>query len=221
MSEKSNIFSDMQRAHHESSSAPASLVQTIARKIKADPGGVFSPVDFVGPGNRAAVDQALSRMTSKGELVRIGRGFYSKPRSHPLLGDLVPDAYAIARALAGKGKLRLQPSGAYAANLLGLSEQVPMKLSFLTDGVSRTVRLAGQEITLKHTTPRNMAATGRISGLVIQALRYWKQNNVNPELLGKLKRHLKPRDRAILLTDAPLAPAWIGRIMRQIATERD
>ena len=221
MSEKNDIFSNMNQTSHSSSNGPASLAETIARKIKADPGGVFSPVDFVGPGNRAAVDQALSRMTAKGELLRIGRGFYSQPRSHPLLGNLVPDADAIARALAGKGKLRLQPTGAYACNLLGLSEQVPMKLSFLTDGVSRVVRLAGQEIVLKHTTPRNMAATGRISGLVIQALRYWKRANVSPELLDKLKRRMKPRDRSVLLADAALAPAWIGHVMRQIAVGRD
>ncbi len=57
--------------------------------------------------------------------------------------------------------------GAYAADLLGLSEQVPLKLQFLTDGASRTVQIDNQTIALKHATPKNMVTAGRISGFVI------------------------------------------------------
>lgn len=124
----------------------------------------------------------------------------------------------MAAALAGKGRLHLQPSGAYAANLLGLTDQVPMKLVFLTDGSSRTVKMGGQEIVLKHTTPRNMAAAGRVSGLVIQALRHWKQPNVDKRIIGQLRRRLSAKDKAALRADAPLAPAWIARIMRDLAS---
>jgi len=133
----------------------------------------------------------------------------------------MPTADEIATAVAGKGKLRLQPSGSYAANLLGLSEQVPLKLAFLTDGVSRTVRVGGQQITLKHTTPRSIATAGRISGLVIQALRHLKQPRVDSNIIATLQRRLSAKDKAVLLTDAPLAPAWIAIIMRQIAANKD
>src|SRR5260221_637340 len=153
----------------------SSLTQSILDRILSAPGQVFGPTDFASLGSRDAVDHALSRLTLKGVLRRIGRGFYDRPRSHPKLGILLPGAEALAKALADKGHLQLQPSGAYAANLLGLTEQVPMKLAFLTNGASRTVKMGGQEIVLKHTTPRNMATAGRVSGTVIQALRHWKQ----------------------------------------------
>jgi hypothetical protein len=131
----------------------------------------------------------------------------------------LPSSDALAKAIADKASLRLQPSGAYAANLLGLTEQVPMKLAFLTDGASRSVQVGKQIILLRHTTPRNMATAGRISGLVIQALRHFKQTNVDDSVIEKLTVRLTAEDKKVLLQDAPLAPVWIGNIMRRIAQE--
>lgn len=197
-----------------------SVDSAIRDKLRRAPAGqVFSPNDFVHLGGRAAVDKVLSRLAAAGEVRRIARGLYDLPRTHQLLGALLPAADDIARALADKASLRLQPSGAYAANLLGLTEQVPMKLVFLTDGASRTVLVGNQSILLKHTTPRNMATAGRISGLVIQALRHLKQANVDAQVVARLRSRLTAEDKAVLLADAPFAPAWIADIMRAIATE--
>ncbi len=202
--------------------APVSIDAAIRAQISAaEKGRVFSPADFTGLGSRTAVDKVLSRLTASGELRRIARGLYDRPRSHPVLGALLPSTDEIARALAGKGNLRLQPSGAYAANLLGLSEQVPLKLAYLTDGASRKVQIGSRHITLKHTTPRNMATAGRISGLVIQALRYLKQPNIDEQILTRLRKRLSKKDKAVLLADAAFAPAWIADVMRRIARGED
>lgn len=192
-----------------------------AQLLAAEAGRVFSPSDFAHLGNRAAIDKVLSRLTASGDLRRIVRGLYDIPRTHALLGPLLPSADDDAQAIACKGSLRLQPSGAYAANLLGLSEQAPMKLAFLTDGASRTVYIGGQTIILKHTTPRNMAAAGRISGLVIQALRHLKQAHVDAGVISTLKARLTMDDKATLLADAVLAPVWIADLMRRIAHDAD
>jgi hypothetical protein len=73
----------------------------------------------------------------------------------------------VASALANRDATRLQPLGAYAANLLGLTEQVPAKVVFLTYGPERRINIGRQEIALKNTTPRNMAAAGKMIGTVI------------------------------------------------------
>ena len=184
-------------------------------------GQVFSPSDFLHMGSRAAVDKVLSRLVASGKVRRTARGLYDIPRTHAILGPLLPSAVLIAQAIADRGSLRLQPSGAYAANLLGLTEQVPMKLAFLTDGASRTVHIGNQTIILKHTTPRNMATAGRISGLVIQALRHLKQAHIDDEVIAALRARLTPEDKTVLLADAPLAPAWIADVMRRIAQDKD
>jgi hypothetical protein len=68
----------------------------------------------------------------------LAHGVYDFPKEHPVLGPLSPSAEEVARALAGRDHTRLQPAEAYAANVLGLSDQVPAKAVFLTDAPTRT-----------------------------------------------------------------------------------
>jgi hypothetical protein len=133
------------------------------------------------------------------------------------MGLLMPSPDAIAGALAGKAGIRLQPSGAYAANRLGLSTQVPARILYLTDGPSRMVRVGNQEIRLQRTTPRSMAPAGRVSGLVIQALRHLGQKHVDDAVIRTLQRTLSDLDKARLLKDIAYAPAWVGKHLREIA----
>jgi hypothetical protein len=180
-------------------------------------GNVFTPNHFLDLGSRRAVDVALFRLSKQGVIRRLARGLYDFPKSHPVLGVLSPSPDVVAKALTDKSRIRLQPSGAYAANLLHLSDQVPVKIVFLTDGPSKTVRFGGQQIRLKHTTPKNMATAGRMSGLVIQALRYLGKPNVDDTVIQKLRRTLSSADRQQLLKDVAYAPAWIGAHFREIA----
>jgi hypothetical protein len=134
-------------------------------------GAVFTPARFLDLGTRGAIRLALFRLVKRRLIRRLTRGLFDYPRIHPELGQLSPSAEKIAQALAKNDRIRIQPAGAYAANLLGLSEQVPAKVVFLTDGPSRTVKIGRQEIHLRHTSLRHMAAADRPSGLVIQALK--------------------------------------------------
>ncbi|MBW3596093.1 MAG: hypothetical protein KY475_02330, partial [Planctomycetes bacterium] len=164
-----------------------------------------------------AVDTALHRLTRKGAIRRLARGVYDFPKEHPVLGPLQPSAEAVAKALAGRDRTRIQPAGAYAANALGLSEQVPAKAVFLTDGPSRTVKIGSTTIQLRRTTPKNMAAAGRLSGLLIQALRGIGRENMTPERRARLKRTLPAKERQELIKDIKLAPAWMHPIFRELA----
>ncbi len=178
---------------------------------------MFTPSDFLDLGSRRGVDLALHRLVEKKTLRRLARGLYEYPREHPELGTLSPDIEKVAKTLAGKDRIRLQPAGAYATNLLGLSEQVPAKVVFLTDGQSRTVKIGRQEIQLRHTTPRNMATAGRLSGLLMQAFRHLGKEHITPERLAHLKRSVPGKERRQLLKDIPLAPTWMHSFFREIA----
>ena len=198
-----------------------SIDSQILRRIRSKGGGwVFTPADFRDLGSRTAIDLALLRHKRNGTIRQLARGIYDRPSRHPRLGLLSPSVDAVARAVAGRDASRLQPSGAYAANLLGLSNQVPMKVVFLTDGPSRKVQIGKQELILKRTTPRNMAASGRTSGLVIQALRHLGRRHVDDSVVRSLQRRLTGDEKKQLMSDLPYAPAWIAVIMRQIAESR-
>lgn len=183
-------------------------------------GAVFVPADFFEIGSREAVDITLHRLARKGTIRRLARGIYDFPKEHPSLGPLSSSAEAVAKALAGRDRTRLQPAGAYAANLLGLSAQVPAKAVFLTDGPSRTVKIGRTTIQLRRTTARNMAAAGELSGLLIQAFRELGKEHVTPERREHLRRTIPAGKRRKLLKDLSLAPAWMHPIFRELAQER-
>src|SRR5271170_4573526 len=182
-------------------------------------GAVFVPTDFLSLGNRQTVDIVLHRLVQKGTIRRLARGIYDFPEEHPILGKLQPSPEKIAEALVGRDCTRIQPTGAYAANILGLSEQVPAKVVFLTDGPSRTVKIGATTIQLRRTTPKNMAMAGRLSGLLIQALRELGKENVTTERVEHLKRILPVDKRQELLKDIRLAPEWMRSIFRILAEE--
>lgn len=197
-------------------------MQTINSKIRSrisgkGRGAVFTPNEFLDLGGRDAIDKVLSRLATEETIRRLARGLYEYPREHKELGTLSPDIQRIAKALAGKDRMRLQPAGAYATNLLGLSEQVPAKAIFLTDGHSRTVKIGRQEIQLRHTTPRNMAAAGRLSGLLMQAFRHLGREHITPQRMAHLKRTLPAKERKQLLKDLALAPTWMHPLFRDLA----
>ena len=180
---------------------------------------VFSPSDFIDLGTREAVDKALSRMAAAGSIRRVGRGLYDIPGQHPIVGTTGPGIDQVAKAVAGKSGTRLQPTGAYAANLLGLSDQVPAKVVFLTDGRTKHIHLGRLNIVLKQTSPRIMATAGTVSGTVIQALRYLGRAHVTDDTVKRLDRRLSTDDRKQLLKDLAYAPAWIADIMRHLAAK--
>jgi hypothetical protein len=186
---------------------------------RATRGTVFTPASFASLGSRAAIDKALQRLVASGNLRRLSRGLYDKPRQDELLGTLWPSVDAVVRALAGKDRIRTQPTGAYAANLLGLSEQVPAKVVLLTDGTARSVQAGPLQITLKRTTPREMAAAGRLSGLVIQAFKALGAKNITPERIRRLRQTLPATERAKLIQDIALAPGWMQPFLRELARE--
>lgn len=181
------------------------------------PGWVFTPSDFADLGSRTAVATALMRHKAAGTIRLLGRGLYDVPRVHPALGTLWPAIESVSQALERKDGIRLQPSGVYAANLLGLSEQVPAKVVFLTDGATRTVKVGPTQISLKRTTPRNMAAAGRLSGLLIQAFRSLGAAHITPQRIARLRQDLPVVERAKVLQDLALAPEWMHAHLREVA----
>jgi hypothetical protein len=199
-----------------------SIDRKVARRISARKAGwVFTGSQFIDLGSPEAVRKALTRQVESGKIRHLARGLYDVPRLDPQLGLLSPSVEVIAEALKGRDAIRLQPSGAYAANLLGLSYQVPMRVVFLTDGPSRRVQVGKLQVILKRTTPRNMATEGRASGLVIQALRHLGKEHAADDVVQAIRRRLTEADRRLLVKDLRYAPAWVAEAMRRIAEPKE
>jgi hypothetical protein len=183
-------------------------------------GWSFTPKDFADLGSPESVRIKLFRLAKQQTIRRLANGLYDYPEKHEQLGLLSPSPDAVAEALARHDRIRMQPTGAYAANLLGLSEQVPAKVVYLTEGRARRVKLGNREFRLKQTTSQHMATAGRISGTVIQALRYIGKDRLTAEHVRTLQRKLDAADKRCLRTDLIHAPSWMHKWLRQISEEK-
>lgn len=191
--------------------------RVLARVRRRGRGVVFTPREFLDLGTRSAIGTALHRLTKQGQLRRIGRGLYDLPRRHAVLGELAPTVESVLAAIAAHDRIRVLPTGAQAANLLGLAEQVPARAEFLTDGPARTLQVGARTVRLRPTTPRNLAAADRLSGVLIQALRHVGKDAVTEDMMARLAAQLPLRERQQLLADLPLAPAWMHSLLRRLA----
>ena len=122
------------------------MVDKIMKRVSAHGNGkwVCTPKDFLDLGSREAVDQALYRLVKAGQLRRVGRGLYDMPRVGEVLKRPAPvNLDAAIAALARRDGVRIMPDGLVAANQLGLTNAVPAKASYVTDGHSRTLKIGG------------------------------------------------------------------------------
>lgn len=179
-------------------------------------GSVFTPSDFLTVAARSSVDQALSRLAKNGQLRRLAHGLYDFPKVHPKLGPLSPAPDDVAQALARETGSQVQISGARAANVLGLSTQVPAQSTYLTNGPSRRVVLGKRVVDLRHASPKHLIAPGSPVGTVVQALRH-----VGParalDVMKVAARQLSANDKKTLASTAVQAPAWMRSTLVSIA----
>ena len=193
----------------------------IAARLRAKGRGhVYISKDFLDLGSRAAVDQALCRMVKDGTIRRIGRGIFDYPRTNPRLGiELSPDPDQVARAVArGRGG-HFQPSGAVAANDLGLTTQVPGNTVYLSDTSSGKIRLGKQTLTIKHVAPKRLATGDKVLGPVLQALYFIGKDGLTDEVVSRLRSTLSDKDRKKLLIESRYAVGWLSEAAQKVARD--
>ncbi len=199
-----------------------STSEAVRQAIRVSADRVFTTSDILNstPGaTRDLVDQVVSRMVRSGELQRISRGLFSRPKMHPELGPLSPYTEDIAAAVERSIGMPVVPSGALALNALHLSEQVPAKLEFKTAGPTRTISVGKRQIQLKHAPARRFRARARIVPLVIEALSALGRQRVTEDTIRTLRNVINEDDRATLSRHIGDAPVWMQRHLRQVVAE--
>lgn len=210
----------------QSRSVPMSeLKNRISALVKAaEPGHVWVPSDFAELGKRDAVDKTLQRMVQKGELRRIDRGLYDRPKLNGLTQrPTAPDYRAVVDAIARRDQLRLLVDGMTAANDLGLTDAVPARVTLHTDMRRRAVQLDQLTIEFKQTAPSRLYWAGRPAMRVVQALHWLKDTwpSDRSRILDQLSRVLADpvhgaAIRQDLLDGFKLLPAWMQSIVREL-----
>lgn len=192
--------------------------QIVARIERLGEGKAFSAKDFLDIASRTTIDVTLAELTLDGTLRRVRRGLYDVPKVNPALGGkLSPDIDEAARAIARKQKWKIVPEGAWAANLLGLSTQVPAKIIYLTDGPSKEVAIGRRSIYFKHARPKALAGLEGKFALVVQALRHLGKEAVRPREIAMLRSTLSAAEKRKLVKDTRFGVDWIYEVAKRIA----
>ena len=188
--------------------------QVFSRIKKSKEGTLYFVDNFEAIANAKSANKALERLVLSGELYRVAMGIYVRPMKDKVVGIVLPDIEAIAVAIAKRDKARIVPTGSYALYRLGLTTQVPLNVVYATDGSPRKIKIGKQTITFKKTSPKNLAAIGDISKLVIQALRTIGKDQVTEADIQKIKELLKNEKTSHLQNDLKLAPQWIKKLIQ-------
>lgn len=179
------------------------------------PGEPFSSASLLVLGTRAAVDQALSRLVKSGELMRVARGVFARPKVNRFVGVVAPSPLSVAEAVAGATGAKIGLHGAEALRRLGLSTQVPSQAVFYTSGPSRRLLLGQMPVVLKHVAARKLALAGRPAGLALAALWYLGKRGVTPEVVARLAERIDPAEREVLCAAKSSMPAWMADAMHR------
>jgi hypothetical protein len=192
--------------------------QIVARIEHLGPGKAFSAKDFLDIASRTMIDVTLASLAQSGKIRRVRRGLYDIPRINPALGGkLSPDIDEAAQAIARRQRWKIVPEGTWAANLLGLSTQVPAKIMYLTDGPNNEVLIGRRSIHFKHARPKAMAGLEGKFALVVQALRHLGKEGIGPGEIEKLRSALSPAEKRRLVKDARFGVEWIYEVAKKIA----
>ena len=176
-------------------------------------GALLTAKGLLHLGQRAAVDQALSRLARRGKLLRAGRGLYVRP-VQSRFGARAPTTEKVVAGLAELRGETVASHGAAAANALGLTSQVPVRSVYLTSGPSRTLRLGRQSVEMRHAPAWQLVLAGRPAGEILRALAWLGPSKAEGALVT-LRRTLPASDLQALAKAAPLLPTWLAQQVSQ------
>ncbi|MDO8769823.1 MAG: DUF6088 family protein [Burkholderiaceae bacterium] len=188
---------------------PTLAKQVLGHASRLPEGTPLVAKELLHLGNRAAVDQVLSRLVGRGTLLRAGRGIYVLP-VESRFGTRAPSTLKMVEGLANQRGETIVSHGAAAANALGLTTQVPMRAVYHTSGRSRHLKLGAQMVEFRHAPIWQLIFPGRAAGEMVRALAW-----LGPEKAGEAIRKLSAKLPASELEEVASArarlPTWMAQ----------
>lgn len=124
-----------------------------------------------------------------------------------------------SHALARKFAWRIQPNGATAQNLLGLSAQVPARAVYLSDGPVRSYTVGRTKLDFEHTALKEAGFKLPESRLIVHALKAFGEERITPKVITQIRRQFDSALRQRILLDTKTATGWVYAAIQEIARE--
>ena len=171
-------------------------------------GTLLYPSTFLHLGKGAAIYKALSRLARSGQLIRVYRGVYVRP-VQTRFGPHPPAVEKVIASLSTLWGETIVPCGGAAANVLGLTTQVPMQPVYLTSGPNRRLRFGKLTVKLRPAPRWQLTAPHRPAGEAVRALSWLGPDEVEANL-DVIGRKLSAEDFQELAASRAVMPAWLA-----------
>jgi len=177
----------------------------------------FFANDFLDIASNATVRQILKRLADEDKIKRVIDGFYYNPKYSELIGEYeAVSIHELALAIARKYNWNIAPYSSTALNLLGLSTQVPTHYKYISSGRYKEYKIGDTILEFKKVNPGEIANMSLKTATVIQAIKSLGKENINTQVMQKIRENLTQEERTDLMNESKSVPAWIYEVIREI-----
>ncbi len=202
------------------------MIQPITTRVQSkisslSNGVVFASNSFrFADANQNSIKKELSRLNANGVIKRFRKGIYYKPQKSSLFGDVLPNPSAIAQAIAKLNNAHIVPDGSIALNMLGLSDQVPMKYIYLNDKLHKSEFVGNTEIVFKRINAKKLTTSNKKVALVLSAIEYLGRYAFeDSDLVKEFANKLDISDIKDLEKASKNYPLWVQTRVSEIINE--
>jgi len=194
-----------------------SFSNLILTRIENAPWGkVFVISDFCDIASYDTARKTIERLEENGKIVKVTRGVYYKAKFSTLLNEPVsPDPKSVAAAIARNFGWSISPSGETALNLLGLSNQVPAKCTFISSGPYKVYDVGNTQICFVHRNDKELHGKSEITRLVIQSIKAIGKNSIKNRV-DEISKIISPKDKKAILEESFHTTSWVYESIKQI-----
>ena len=178
---------------------------------------VFINNDFLDIAGNETVRRTLNQLVSENKIKRVINGFYYNPRYSELIGEYeAVSIHELALAIARKYNWNIAPFNSTALNLLGLSTQVPTHYKYISSGRYKEYKIGDTILEFKKVNPGEIANMSLKTATVIQAIKSLGKENINDQVIQKIRENLTEKERTDLMNESKSVPSWIYEVIREI-----
>ncbi len=201
----------------------SSYMEIISDKINDfDSNKVFFANDFLDIASNATIRQILKRLADEDKIKRVIDGFYYNPKYSELIGEYeAVSIHELALAIARKYNWNIAPYSSTALNLLGLSTQVPTHYKYISSGRYKEYKIGDTILEFKKVNPGEIANMSLKTATVIQAIKSLGKENINAQVVQKIRENLTEKERTDLMDESKSVPSWIYEVIREICEDKD
>ncbi len=183
-------------------------------------GSAFMLSDFTDNVDYENAKKNAQILERKGIIRRVLRGVYDKPKFSKAINEYaVPYPNEIAKAIARGLRWEIAPDGNAALNILSLSTQVPANWSYVSTGPYKKYKIDNVTIEFNHRANKELAGMSDNTKILIQALKAIGKDNINNDIINKLKRHYKKIEKKDILEESKNTTIWIREVIKKICEE--